>query len=68
MATCEFAVEGLIGDRWQLLGGAAGPMGCPLESRSASRIPPTLPGRCEPDGSPAGADGSPSGQRAVMRA
>ena len=30
MATCEFAVEGLIGDRWQLLGGAAGPMGCPL--------------------------------------
>ncbi|MGH4009902.1 MAG: LGFP repeat-containing protein [Pseudonocardiaceae bacterium] len=29
MATCAFIAEGLIGDRWRLMGGALGPFGCP---------------------------------------
>jgi hypothetical protein len=29
MATCAFTAEGLIGDRWRLMGGALGPFGCP---------------------------------------
>jgi hypothetical protein len=43
MATCAFTSEGLIGDRWLLMGGTLGPFGCPTGPETD--VGDGLPGR-----------------------